>query len=297
MKHEVVDGGVTLALGGIGIRGALNIGLLQAITAAKIPIKQVVATGISAMIGAYYALGRDPGEVLPRIIQFFKENHRLMWQVEQLGGLTAGEKRMAARSMSYFLRENLFCSANLTRMGVFSWDLVETSLSQVFGDYTTRDLETPFAVSVIDIEAGEETLLSEGSVVDLVRAGIAFPGLFPPVEIKEHRYVSSATYCELPLFSLSDADRPIIALSCSEHREVRRPRSIIEVLARVDEIRGNALTQQTIFKADRVIELEKLGVGNWSSFRKLEKTMPLVQQLCARQISSWDSGLFAVSSG
>jgi len=289
MKHEVVDGGVTLALGGIGIRGALNIGLLQAITAARIPIKQVVATGISAMIGAYYALGRDPSEVLPRIIQFFEENHRLMWQVEQLGGLTAGEKRMAARSMSYFLRENLFCSANLTRMGVFSWDIVKDSLSRAFGQNTLDDLRVPFAVSLIDIENGQETLLHEGSIVNLVRAGVAFPGLFPPVEIGGRQYVSSATYCALPLCSLSDADRPIVALFCPERRQVRRPRSIIEVLARVDEIRGNALTQQTLSKADRVIKLEPLSAGNWSSFRKLDKAIPLVRQLCARQISSWDS--------
>jgi len=292
MKHEVVDNGVTLALGGIGIRGALNIGLLQAITAAEIPIKQVVATGISAMIGAYYALGRDPGEVLPRIIQFFEENHRLMWQVEQLGGLTAGEKRMAARSMSYFLRENLFCSANLTRMGVFSWDIVEDSLARVFGQNTLDDLKVPFSVSVIDIENGQETLLHEGSIVNLVRAGVAFPGLFPPVEIEGRQYVSSATYCALPLCSLGDTDRPIVALFCPERRQVRRPRSIIEVLARVDEIRGNALTQRTLPKADRVIKLEPLGAGNWSSFRKLDKAIPLVQQLCAQEISSWKTENF-----
>lgn len=138
------------------------------------------------MTGAHFALGRAPGEVLPRITQFPEENRRSMSGVEQLGGLTAGERRMAARSMSYFLRESLFCRTNLKRMGVFSWKLVEGSLSQVFGGKTVEDLRIPFAVSVIDIETGEETLLSEGSIVDLVKAGVAFPGLSTPVEIRGH---------------------------------------------------------------------------------------------------------------
>ena len=289
MKHEVADSGITLALGGIGIRGALNIGLLQAIAEAKIPIKKVVATGISTMIGAHFALGRDPGELLPRITQFLEENRRSMWEIEQLGGLTAGEKRMAARSMSYFLRESLFCRANLTRMGVFSWELVEANLSQAFGASTLSDLKIPFAVSVVDIARGEETLLSEGSIVDLVRAGIAFPGLFPPVEIRGHRYVSSATYCGLLLVSLNDADRPILAVLYPERREARRPRSMIEVLARVDEIRGNVLTQQILSKADRVIRLRAPGGSNWSSFRRLERAIPLVRQACMEEISGWNA--------
>jgi len=287
MKHEAAHRGITLALGGIGLRGALNIGLLQALSEASFSIKKIVATGVSAMIGALFALGRDPGEALPRIIRFFEENRRAMWELEQLGALSRAEKRMAAQSMSYFLRESLFCHANLTRLGVFEWDLVEANLLQLFGDLTVEDLETPLAVSVIDIERGQETLLDTGRLFDLVRAGIAFPGLFPPVVISGHKYVSSATYCALPLCSLGDADRPIVALSLPERRELKPQRSIIEVLARVDEIRRKALTQQILTKADRVISLERFGRENWSSFRRLEKAIPLVKQACTEQISGW----------
>jgi len=289
MKHEAAHRGITLALGGIGLRGALNIGLLQAVSEAGFPIKKIVATGVSAMLGAHFALGRDPGQVLPYIIRFFEENHDAMWQHEQLGALSPAEKRMAARSMSYFLRESLFCHANLTRLGVFEWDLVESNLSQFFGDLAVEDLETPLAVSVIDIGEGQETLLDTGRIFDLVRAGIAFPGLFPPVVISGRKYVSSATYCALPLSSLGDVDRPIVALSLPERREVRPQRSIIEILARVDEIRGKALTRQILSKADRVISLDRFGRENWSSFRRLEKAIPLVKQACVREISTWGS--------
>jgi len=289
MKYEAADSGITLALGGIGMRDALNIGLLQAVLETNIPVKRIVATGISAIIGAHFALGADLGEMLPRITQFFEENRRSMWEVEQLGGMTKGERRMAARSLSYFLRESLFCQANITRLGVFEWDIVEPNLSRLFGDLVVEDLKIPFAVSIIDIEKGEETLLNKGPILDLVRAGIAFPGLFPPAVIAGCRYVSSATYCAFPICSLSDADRPIVALSFPQRQEVRRPRSMIEVLARVDEIRGNVLTQQALSKADRVISLGPISGNNWSSFRRLDKAIPLVKQACAEEISGWNA--------
>lgn len=288
MKQESAENAITLALGGIGIRGALNIGLLQALQEAGIPIKRIVATGVSAMIGAHFALGRNPGEVLPRITRFFEENRRMMWEIEQLGGLSGGDKRMAARSMSYFLRESLFCRTNMMRMGVFSWKLVEDSLFRFYGGKTTEHLMVPLSVSVIDIDSGQEKLLAEGAILDLIKAGVAFPGLFPPVQIGGRRYVSSATYCTLPLSSLSDADRPIVTLSFPERKEVRRPRSMIEVLARVDEIRGNVLTQSLIPKVDQVIRLDKIGEGNWSSFRKLDRAIPLVKEVCAAEIARWD---------
>jgi len=288
MKHEAADSGITLALGGIGMRGALNIGLLQAVAEANIPVKRIVATGISAIIGAQFALGGDLGEVLLRITQFFEENSRSMWEVEQLGGMTTGERRMAAQSLSYFLRESLFCQANLKRMGVFSWDIVEEKLSQAFGGRTLAEMKIPFAVSAIDIEQGKETLLSDGAIIDVVRAGIAFPGLFPPVKIGEHRYVSSATYCSLPLFSLSDADSPILAVLYPKHRKVKRPRSMIEILARVDEIRENALTKQTLSKADKLIEVEAPGGSTWGSIRRLDKAIPLVKRACMEELSGWN---------
>lgn len=290
MKHETVDKGITLALGGIGIHGALNVGLLQALQETRIPIKRIVATGVSAMIGAHFALGRDPSEVVPRITRFFEENRHMMWEIEQMGGLSGGDKRMAARSMSYFLRESLFCRSNMRRMGVFSWELVEDNLQQAYADRTTQDLKVPLSVSVIDIDSGEEKLLADGSVLDLIKAGIAFPGLFPPVQIAGRRYVSSATYCTLPLSSLSDTDRPIVTLSFPQRQEIRRPRSMIEVLSRVDEIRGNALTQRLLDKANLVIKSDRIGESNWNSFRRLDRAIPLVKEACEAEIAAWSLG-------
>ncbi len=288
MNHEASEGAITLALGGIGIRGVLNIGLLQALAEADIPIKRIVATGISAMIAAHFALGRDPAEVLPRITRFFEDNRRSMWGIEQLDGLTTGGRRAAARSMSYFLRENLFCRSNVMRTAVFSWALVEDKLTKAFGGNTPHDLKIPLAVSVMDIARGKETLLSEGPIVDLVKAGIAFPGLFPPVKIDGKKYVSSATYCDVPLLSLSEDDRPVLAVRYPKRPEAWRPRSIIEVLARVDEIRGDALTQQILSKADQVIEPKISSNGSdWLSFRKMERAIPLVRKVCAEEISRW----------
>jgi len=51
---------VTLVLGGIGARGTASIGVLQSMREHKIKVKRIVASGISSIIAAQFALGRDP---------------------------------------------------------------------------------------------------------------------------------------------------------------------------------------------------------------------------------------------
>ena len=85
--------GVTLVLGGVGVKGVANIGTLQSLHEHKVKINNIVATGISALIGAQFALNRDLGLLTEHFVRFFTENHRYLWGLEQLGGLLDGPDR------------------------------------------------------------------------------------------------------------------------------------------------------------------------------------------------------------
>lgn len=49
---------VGLALGGGGARGCAHIGVIKALTEAKIPIDRVAGTSIGALVGAVFASGK-----------------------------------------------------------------------------------------------------------------------------------------------------------------------------------------------------------------------------------------------
>jgi len=253
------------------VRGLASIGVLQALMERGIGVRKIVATGLSAVAGAYFALGRDPAELVPRFASFFKEKRRFLWGLEQLGGLPRGQVKTALRSIDYFLRASLFCRVNLTRESLFPWSLVESSLAELFGDANAWDFRIPFSVCALDLNTGRETFLAEGKVVELVKAGIAFPGLFPPVSMNGKDYVNSVLYCEVPVGPLVEADRPILAVDIPTRRRPGRPRSLLEVLAWSDELRGRAVKRIVLTRADHILRLVKLAKVPWGSFRSLDR--------------------------
>jgi len=260
--------GITLVLGGLGVRGAANIGVLQALDG-RIKIKKIVATGISSVIGAHFAWGGDLEELAERFVHFFTENHRYLWGLERLGGLPLSRGRRLVGSLSYFLRESLFCRANLKRLSVLPGELVEGNLKGLFGEATSSELKIPLAISAIALERGEEVLLEEGRLVELVQAGIAFPGLFPPAEVSGQALVSSVLYCELPLGSLGEEARPIWTVDIPGGRSSLRPRSLLEIVAEVDELRSAVLKRELLAKADHILRLEGLQRFLWGSYRRI----------------------------
>jgi NTE family protein len=268
---------ITLVLGGIGIKGATTIGVIQALVERGVTVKKVVATGMSAIVGACFALGRDPGELTARFSQFFDKNYQSLWGLEGVGGLPGSRPKAAARGINYFLRESLFCRENLRKESVFTWDVIEAGLSEVCGGKTTADLNFELGISSIALEEGKEVLLREGRLIDLVRAGVAFPGMFPPVKLAGREYTSSILYCEVPLSSLTDADRPIVAVDIPSLPRREHPRSLLEVLTRVEEIRAATLKENLLPRADFVIEIPALGRVRWGSYRRLDRLVELAK--------------------
>ena len=262
-----VEPGFTLALGGIGLKGIANAGVLHEARELKVPVKGLRASGISAVIAAYFALGKDPLDLLPKLIAFFREHRRELWGLEAYGGIPPSRRLLAARSMAYFLRESLYCRANLKRMSVFPWSVVEGSLQEIFGDVAAEDLGIPLAVGAVELRSGREVMLRKGTLLELVRVGIAFPGLFPPVEIGGKAYVSDVLFTEVPLVGILPRERPVVAVAAPGELPPYRPRSILEILARADELRQRALTEARLKGADAVVRIT--GRGGWASIAGL----------------------------
>lgn len=141
---------IGLALGGGSARGWAHIGVIHALKAAGIEPDIVCGTSIGALVGAAYVGGE-----LDRLEDWVR-SLRLQTVVSFLdfslnGGLIKGDKLID------FFRSH-------------------------FVDRDIHELERPFGAVATDLQRGREVWLREGSVSEAVRASIALPGLFTPVQ-------------------------------------------------------------------------------------------------------------------
>jgi len=142
--------GITLVLGGGGARGLAHAGILEVLAEANIPIRAIVGTSIGAEIGAFYCAG-TPVEQLAAMVRDFDwmATLKLFWPTLTSGGLTSG------RNIEGYLQEQL-------------------------GDKTFADCRPPLRALATDMHSGQQAILSEGRLVDAVRASIAIPGIIAP---------------------------------------------------------------------------------------------------------------------
>ena len=141
---------IGLALGGGSARGWAHIGVIRALASAGIEPDLVCGTSIGALVGAAYVGGE-----LDRLEDWVR-SLRLQTVVGFLdfslnGGLIKGDKLIA------FFRDH-------------------------FVDRDITDLARPFGAVATDLRRGREVWLREGRVSEAVRASIALPGLFTPVQ-------------------------------------------------------------------------------------------------------------------
>ncbi len=146
-SHKPVIG---LALGGGAARGWSHIGVILALREAGIEPDVVAGTSIGALVGAAY--------VADRLDDLKSWVESLTWQavfglldLTMSGGLIKGGKLLK------FFRSH-------------------------FEDIAIEALPKPFGAVATDLTSGNEVWLRTGSVIESVRASIALPGLFTPVE-------------------------------------------------------------------------------------------------------------------
>jgi NTE family protein len=171
---------VTIAyvLGGGGLLGAHEVGMLRALSEAGIRPDFVVGTSIGAVNGVFVA--QDPAKAADR-----------------LAGLWQGE------SLRVVFSEPLVGRAvRLVRSGthLHSIEPLQRLLAESLQPAETfADLKLPFYCVAASIEDASARWFSEGPLASAVMASCAVPGLLPPVEIDGSHYFDGGLVDSIPV--------------------------------------------------------------------------------------------------
>jgi len=113
-------------------------------------------------------------------------------------GLSAEFMEQEALRMSRYTQLARLFDLSLPGAGLVEGKKVRKYLTRHLGDRTFDDLKTPLALVTVDLVAGQEVALTEGAVVDAVRATISLPGIFVPARLGKRLLVDGGVLNNLP---------------------------------------------------------------------------------------------------
>ena len=162
---------IGLVLSGGGARGLSHVGVLLALEELKIPIHAVSGTSAGALVGALYACGVKPDDMVKKI------------QDQRFLGLN---------------------NINFYGMGIFNHNTLTKFVKNHVVCNSFEELKIKLYVTVTNIELGEYEVFSSGEILKPVTASAAVPILFNPVIINGKPYLDGGIMNNFPIEPLLD---------------------------------------------------------------------------------------------
>ena len=202
---------IGVVLAGGGARGGAHIGVLRALEAAHVPIDYITGTSVGAIIAALYAVGYTPDE-MEKFVAAINWSDALADRVprEDLSfrrktdqDLALFEPGLGYAQGEFRFRNGLILGQNI--------NLVLARISAAFPAQTDFDqLQVPFRAVATDIATGKAVVLKHGDLTQALRASMAVPGVFAPVQLNDQLLVDGGVADNLPIDVVRDMGADIV---------------------------------------------------------------------------------------
>lgn len=176
---------VSLVLGSGGARGLAHIGVIEWLNENGYDIQSISGSSMGALIGGIYATGK---------LDVYRD-----WAMQL-------EKMDVLRLLDFSFGAG----------GLIKGERVINVLRDQIGRYQIEDLPCSFTAVASDLDNQKEVWLSKGPLFDAIRASIAIPSIFTPVEFHGKRLVDGGLLNPIPIApTLKDNTDITIAVNLS----------------------------------------------------------------------------------
>lgn len=166
-------------LGGGGVLGAAEVGMLRALFEHGITPDLVVGTSVGALNGSLVA-ATPLDDVVERLTA--------LWQAAASGRQVYGGRPHRRLTRAVRTGTHLYSSRPLRE-----------ALERELGDLRFEDLTIPFQCCAASIERAAEHWFTAGRMVDAVMASAAVPGLLPPAVVEGEHYLDGGIVNSIPV--------------------------------------------------------------------------------------------------
>lgn len=275
---------VAVVLTGGSAKGFVHVGVLKVLERAGIPIDYIAGTSMGAVVGGLYAVGYD-AEMIDSLIQQQDWNYLMSDNIyrENLPATQRDRRNEFIVSLPYSLniRER---SGNVSLpRGVFSGQNIYSLFLNLTIGYQHEmdfdDLPTPFGCVAADARTGKEVVFRKGILPEAIRASMAIPGVFTPVEKDSMLLIDGGVVNNYPvdLARQMGADIVIGVIIPPDEKTIKKNRgNIAEIAEHLSNFVGKEKKLQNIDDTDFLITPDVHPYGSMD-FQK-----PAIDSLIAR---------------
>lgn len=175
---------IGLVLGGGGAHGAAHVGVLKVLEELRIPIDCIAGNSMGAIVGGLYASGLSPADIEQEMVG-------MDWDdvLDDKPRCPDQQFRRKRDDDNYLIKKYVGISSRGIELplGYIQGQKFDMELARlthhVSGLKTFDELPVPFRAVATDIETGKVVVLEQGNLARAIRASMAVPGAFDPVEI------------------------------------------------------------------------------------------------------------------
>jgi len=274
---------IGVAFGGGGARGAAHVGVLKVLEEQRIPIDYIAGTSMGAIIGGLYASGMSPEEIERGLVA-------LPWEGVFNDRVPRAERRFRRKQddYTYLIPRKLGVKEDEGEVNLppaliqgQKFDLELRKLLLPVAGVTDFDrLRIPYRAVATDIVSGGAVALDSGDLATAIRASMAVPAIFSPVEIGDRLLVDGGVAMNLPISVVREmgADIVIAIDLTSPARKREDIKSALDMVKQLSELltrRGTEAQIATLKKRDLLI-VPALGNQVSSSAFQTEKLLEAV---------------------
>jgi len=219
----IIQPRIGIAFSGGGARGIAHIGVLKALLENGIEPQVVSGASAGAIVGALYAAGKSPEEML-----VFVRDSRL-FKLFKVGLPNRGFTKLT------YLRERL---------------------AQTIAEDRFEALQKKLIVAISNLHTGACEMVNSGPLFDIIVASSSIPLVFKPVEINGQLYVDGGLLSNLPAIPLLKEVDFVIGVNVMPKVELHHTslRSLIGVAARCFELSIVSNTRPDLERCHFIIE-------------------------------------------
>lgn len=251
MEPSIEQPATALVFSGGGSLGAVQVGMLQALSQSGLSVDMVVGASVGALNGAFFA-ANPTAEGAAQLATLWRDlRRRDVFPLTLLAGLKA---------------------LLLGRDHLVEADALQAIIHRSLGLQRIEQARIPLHIVTTDVLSGQEVLLSSGDAALALRASTAIPVVFPSVRMDGHQLMDGGVCANTPIASaVRLGARRIIVLPTGMSCALREPPRNMAALAL------HVLTLQSMRQLDRDVQ-------HYAS----QARITVVPPLCPLAVSAFD---------